>query len=324
LRADIDALPVQEETELPFSSRVEGCMHACGHDVHTAGLLGVAASLVPTAESLPGRYVFVFQPAEEQVSGAQAMVDGGLLEQFAPSVTIGCHVASTLPLGLVATRPGLVMAAVRSLRVSITGGGGHGALQPRQGNVVLAVATFANRLEAIVADLETDGTACVCSPGLIAAGTAPNVVPTTAMLYGTLRFFESEQLAVAERRLEQLAGEVASEFDVRVNVEQTFRTGPVRNDASVTARVLDIAGNILGRERVVNLPRPVTASDDVSVFLERVPGCYVFVGGAMADGSSGNHHSPTFNVDEETLRTAATVLGAAAVELAGAREPGPR
>jgi metal-dependent amidase/aminoacylase/carboxypeptidase family protein len=190
--------------------------------------------------------------------------------------------------------------------------------------VVLAVATFANRLEAIVADLETDGTACVCSPGLIAAGTAPNVVPTTAMLYGTLRFFESEQLAVAERRLEQLAGEVASEFDVRVNVEQTFRTGPVRNDASVTARVLDIAGNILGRERVVNLPRPVTASDDVSVFLERVPGCYVFVGGAMADGSSGNHHSPTFNVDEETLRTAATVLGAAAVELAGAREPGPR
>lgn len=316
LRADIDGLPVQEDTGLSFSSRVEGYMHACGHDVHTASALGVATGMAEMAEELPGRYVFVFQPAEERVAGAQAMVDGGLLERFAPSATIGCHVASGFPLGLVGTRPGLMMAAVRSLRVSLTGGGGHAALQPRQGNVVLAVSTFASRLHEIVAGLETEGTACVSSPGLIAAGTAPNVVPTSAELHGTLRFFEPEQLAQAERRLEQLANDVASEFDVQVQVEQTFRTGPVRNDASVTARVLEAAGRVLGHGQVLAMQQPVTASDDVSVFLDRVPGCYLFVGGAMADGSSGNHHSPTFRVDEEALRVAATVLTAAAVELA--------
>lgn len=319
LRADIDGLPVAEQTGLPFSSEVEGCMHACGHDVHTAGLLGVAATLAGTAERLAGRYVFVFQPAEEQVAGAQAMVDGGLLEQFSPSVTLGCHVASTLPIGVVGTRPGLMMAGVRSLRISVSGHGGHGALQPRQGNVVVAVASLATRLGEAVVDLETEGTACVCSPGLIAAGTASNVVPTSATLLGTLRFFDPEQLAEGERRLGLLAAEVAHEFDVQVTVEQTFRTGPVRNDDRVTARVLDIAGRVLGDTQVLDLPRPVPASDDVSVFLDRVPGCYLLVGGAMADGSSGAHHSPTFSVDEGALRVGATVLAATATGLA---EPG--
>jgi len=318
LRADIDALPVQEEHDLAFASRVEGRMHACGHDIHTAALLGVASALTARAEDLGGRFIFAFQPAEELVSGAQAMVDGGLLERFEPAATIGCHVASALPTGLVAARPGLQMAAVRGLRVSVRGSGGHGALQPRRGNVVLAVSRFADQMDRAVADLSSDGTACVCSPGKVQAGTAPNVVPTRAELLGTLRFFEPDQLAEAERRLLALAEEVSVEFDVEVSVEQTYRTGAVRNDAGVTETVLAVARRALGEGQVIAAGSPIAASDDVSVFLDRVPGCYFMVGGALPDGTSGHHHSPAFRVDEASLGVAATVLATSAVELAEA------
>jgi amidohydrolase len=316
LRADIDGLPVQEKSALSFASAVDGTMHACGHDVHTSSLLGVAGALAAHADGLAGRYLFVFQPAEEVVSGAQAMVDGGLLDGFEPATTIGYHVASALPVGMVSTRPGLLMAAVRGLRVSVAGSGGHGALQPRRGNVVLAIARFADRLDRVVAELRSDGTDCVCSPGVVGAGTAPNVVPTSAFLLATLRFFEDEQLAEAEGRLQVLAAEVSAEFDVDVSVEQTYRTGAVRNDASVTERVLDVARGLLGAGQVLESPSPVAASDDVSVLLDRAPGCYLLVGGALPDGSSGTHHSPTFSVDEGAIVLGAKVLAAAALELA--------
>lgn len=317
LRADIDGLPVQENSGLVFASQNEGRMHACGHDIHTAALLGAARALATVAPDLPGNYVFVFQPAEETVSGAQAMVDGGLLERHAPTASVGFHVASALPTGFVATRPGLLMAAVRGLRVSVTGSGGHGALQPRIGNVVLAVSRFADQMERVVTDLSSDGTACVCSPGLVNAGTAPNVVPTSATLLGTLRFFDDDQLAEATRRLEALAEEVRGEFQVDVTIEQTYRTDAVRNDAEITSKVLRLLREQFGDGSVFEAPSPVAASDDVSILLDRVPGCYMMVGGALADGSSGNHHSPTFGVDEQALRVGAIALAASAVELAG-------
>ncbi|MGH8996661.1 MAG: M20 metallopeptidase family protein, partial [Acidimicrobiales bacterium] len=269
LRADIDGLPVEEDTGLPFASRHEGRMHACGHDIHTAAMLGVASALAAEAEDLPGRYVFIFQPAEETVSGAQAMVDGGLLEGFDPSASVGFHVASALPTGLVASRPGLLMAAVRGLRVSVTGSGGHGALQPRIGNVVLAVSRFADRLDSVVADLSSDGTDCICSPGLVKAGTAPNVVPTRAVLLGTLRFFDDDQLAEAGRRLDALADEVRAEFQVEVTIEHTYRTDAVKNDTEVTGTVLGVLRDVLGEDQVFESPSPVAASDDVSIFLNR-------------------------------------------------------
>jgi amidohydrolase len=316
LRADIDGLPIQEATDLSFASQVDNHMHACGHDAHTAILLGVASVLAERAEDLPGRYLFVFQPAEEKLSGAQAMVDGGLLEGIDPVAVLGCHVNSFLPVGLVASRPGLLTAGGRGWRVTVRGFGGHGALQPRQGNVVLAVSRLADRLDGVVADLASEGTACVCSPGVISAGSAPNVVPTRAVLEGTLRFFEQEQLLEATRRLDALAAEVAEAFDVEVDVEENFSTGPVRNDARVTGRVLDVARRVLPGGQVREAPSPIPVSDDISVLLDRVPGCFLLVGAGVPDGSSGLHHSPTFSVDEGALAVGARVLSAAAVELA--------
>jgi amidohydrolase len=317
IRADIDALPVTEATGLPYASQIDGLMHACGHDAHTAILLGVASALGRCVDDLPGRYVLLFQPAEETVCGAQAMVDGGLLEEAPADVVVGLHVTSLAPTGVVATRPGVSMAGATSLRLVVNGSGGHGALDPRQGNVVLAAARLADRLHHVVEGLGTDGTACVCSPGVIAGGSAPNVVPTTAEVGATLRTFDEAQKARAAGRLAELAAAVAEEFGVEVSVDTVSTTGPVRNDPSVSDVVLGAA--TAAGFAAVQAPTPSAASDDVSVLLDRVPGCYLFVGAAPADGSGGPHHSPTFAIDEAALAVGARVLALSAARLAGSR-----
>ena len=318
LRADIDGLPVAEATGLSFSSEVEGAMHACGHDAHTAVLLGVAGALASRAEDLPGRYLLVFQPAEEQISGAQALVDGGLLASEDPVAAIGWHVAAQAPSGLVMTKPGVLMAACKGIRVHLSGSGGHGALQPRLGNPVLAVARLADRLDGVVAGMTYEGTSCVCSPGVIHAGTAGNVVPTHAELAATLRVFSDEQLGDAWERLEALVAEVAAEFAVEARIEAPIGTGAVRNDATMAARVLDVARAVTGSggQPVLQAPGPIAASDDVSVLLDRVPGCYFFVGGGPPDRPAGMHHSPTFDLHEPAMAVAAAVMAGAAVSVA--------
>jgi amidohydrolase len=323
LRADIDALPVEEQTGLPFRSEDDGKMHACGHDAHTAILLGVAAALASCAGDLPGRYLLVFQPAEERVSGAQAMMDGGLLQGLDPAAAVGLHVVSFTPTGTVAARPGIAMAGGWGLRVTVTGSGGHGALQPRQGNVVLAAAEIATRLHTAVDGMGADGTGAVCSPGRIFAGTAPNVVPTRAELFGTLRWFDPGQRDEAIRRVEALCAEVSEDFGVSSSVEVEFATGPVSNDPAVTATVLAAVHRALPGVEVREMPAPVAASDDMSVILDAVPGCYMMVGAAPADGSGGMHHSPTFAIDEEVLSIGAHALASSAVTLAAGTEGRP-
>lgn len=318
VRADIDALPVEEETGRAFASTVPGAMHACGHDAHTAILLGVAAALGARAEDLPGRYLFVFQPAEERVSGAQAMLDGGLLVAEEPAAAIGLHVATLAPTGAVLTRPGLAMAGAWGLAITVSSGGGHGALQPRQGNVVLAAAAIAGRLHEAVSGMGADGTDAVCSPGQMVAGTAPNVVPTRAELGATLRWFDPAQRDEAVQRLMAILSEVEADFAVSTSMEIGFGTGPVRNDPAVTATVLDAARKVLPGATVADMGAPVAASDDVSVLLDAVPGCYMMVGASIDDGQTRHHHSPTFDIDERSLDIGAIALAASAVTLAGA------
>lgn len=316
IRADIDALPIQEATGLPFASGVDGCMHACGHDAHAAGLLGVASALSSCAEDLAGRFLFVFQPAEERISGAQAMVDGGLFSDVQPDAAIGLHVVSMLPHGSLLARAGVSMAGGWELQIDVAGSGGHGALQPRQGNVVLAASDIAARLHSVVAGMAYQGTDYVCSPGMIVAGTASNVVPTRAHIAATLRWFEPEPRDEAMQRLDVLCQDVARDFDVRVSVQRVLGTGPVVNDTEVTGLAIDAARRVLPESSVSELPGPVAASDDMSVLLDRVPGCYLMVGAGRSDGSCGMHHSPTFDIDERAIATGAAALCAAAVRLA--------
>ena len=315
VRADIDALPVQEESGVAFTSQNAGVMHACGHDVHTASLLGVAEVLARRQADLAGEFTLLFQPAEEVIGGAKAMIDGGVLEENPVDFVIGAHVTSLAPVGLVATRAGVLMSDGQTLSVHISGRGGHGAMATIEGNVVLAVSHLAPRLGEVVDGLVYEGTNCACSAGVLMAGTANNVVPRHALLRGTLRTFTPDQKVEAVHRLRALLAEVDDTFTVNCALQLDEGTPAVVNDPVVAERVVASAQKVVGATNVLEFP-PVTPSDDVSEFLRRVPGCYLFVGGALADGSSGAHHSPEFTIDDGACRVQTGVLVQSAVDLA--------
>jgi amidohydrolase len=315
VRADIDALPVTEERELDYHSLTEGVMHACGHDVHTAGLLGVAEVLSRRRANLAGEFTLVFQPAEEALGGAKAMIAGGLISRHPADFVLGAHVTSLAPVGVVACRPGIFMSEADSLSVEILGAGGHGAMATTRGNVVLAASALAPRVGEVVEGLSFDGTECACSFGVLRAGTKNNIVPRRAVLEGTLRTFTADQRTLALTRLESLIGEVERAFEVTISLTLHENVPAVVNDATVAGRVMGVAGALLGESHVLTVP-PVTPSDDVAEFLSRIPGCYLFVGGALADGTSGMHHGRDFAVDDGALAVYCGVISAAAVDLA--------
>lgn len=315
IRADIDGLPVQEERDLPYASTVEGVMHACGHDVHTASLLGVADILSRRRNELAGEFTLLFQPAEEVIGGAIAMIEGGVMNDNPVDYVIGAHVTSLAPVGVVATRTGILMSDGQTLSVHISGRGGHGAMSTVEGNVVLAVSDIAPRLSSVVDGLVYEGTTCACSAGVISAGTANNVVPRYALLRGTLRTFTFEQKREALSRLRALLDDVARTYTVTCELQLDVGTPAVVNDVDVTDVVRRSATSVIGAKNVLDFA-PVTPSDDISEFLNRVPGCYFFVGGALADGSSGMHHSPDFAIDDGACRIEAGVLVASAIDLA--------
>ncbi len=315
LRADIDALPVQEDEARAGHSEVDGVMHACGHDVHVAALLGAASALASRREDVPGRFVFLFQPGEEALCGAKAMVEGGALAVMEGSTLVGFHVTSQIPAGLVAVRGGVTMSEAHSLRITLTGPGGHGAMPTGQGDVIVATAELVDRLGEVADGLTFEGANCVCSAGTLRAGTAVNVVPTTARITGSLRTFTAAQRDEAFTRLRALCTSVGAALGVQITLEMPERTPAVVNDAAVTDLVEAEAGTVLGADKVFRMP-PTSTSDDVSEFLNHLPGCYFFVGGAAPDGSSGMHHSPTFAVEDASLRVGAGVMVRSALALA--------
>jgi amidohydrolase len=315
LRADIDALPIQEATTTPFHSDVDGTMHACGHDVHVASLLGVAGALGPRREELPGRYIFLFQPAEEALCGAKRMIEGGALDVMTGARLVGFHVTSQIPTGMVALREGIAMSEAHALRITLVGPGGHGAIPTAKGDVIKATADLVSRLASVAAGMTYEGANCVCSAGMLSAGTAVNVVPTTATVSGTLRTFTDEQREEAFLRLRAVCDVIADSHGVHVELAFPEHTPQVVNDGAVTDLVEAASQEWLGREHVIRMP-PSSPSDDVSEFLNHLPGCYFFVGGANAEGTSGMHHSPTFSVEDASLRVGAGVVLRSAIAMA--------
>jgi amidohydrolase len=324
LRADIDALPIQEESGVEFASAREGCMHACGHDAHTAILLGTIQTLVEHAEALVGSFLFCFQPAEEIVSGARAMIAKGLLEQHQPDVTIGLHVASWLPAGTVMTRPGLLWAGSDGFQIIMRGPGGHGGLMGRAGNVIFAQAFLLERLETVVEGLEHEGSGCRCTVGELHGDGAWNVVPRTLSIRGSLRTFTPELREEALRRLRDLLLEVDTEFQITSELRLVHHTVPLRNHPDVTQIVLELGRELIG-DRASSVGAPLTVSDDMAEFLTRIPGCYFMLGACPPDTEvPPAHHSPTFRIDEASLATGVRMMTAAAARLAAGPPPRPR
>jgi amidohydrolase len=315
LRADIDALPIHEESGVDFESDIEGRMHACGHDAHMGIMVGVARTLVDRVWDVSGRYLFVFQPAEEIVSGAKAMIANGLLDDHHPDSVIGLHVTSFTESGTVITRPGLMWAGSDAYEITFSGPGGHGGMMGRRGNVLSAQAFLIERLHTVVEGLEHDGVQCHTTVGNINSDGAWNIVPRGVSVKGSLRTFTPALRTEALERLGDLLHEIDGEFEVRSNLELVHGTVPLMNEPNVTRTVLDVAQSLIGDKASV-LGRPLTVSDDFAEFLTRIPGCY-FMLGAMPPGETPPaHHSPGFRIDEGSLEIGVKVLAGTASRLA--------
>ncbi len=320
LRADIDALPILEESGVDFPSASEGRMHACGHDAHTAILLGAARTLAERAEDLVGSYLFCFQPAEEIVSGAREMIARGLFQQHHPDVTIGLHMASWLPSGRVVTRPGLMWAGSDAFEIAMRGPGGHGGMIKRAGNVISAQAFVLERLQSVVEGLEYDGTGCHCTVGDVRTDGAWNIVPRSVLVKGSVRTFTPELREEALGRLRDLLLESDTEFQVQSELNLVHGTVPLFNDPNVTRTVLQVGAEVAG-DRAGQVGSPLTVSDDMAEFLTRIPGCYFMLGACPPDAETPPaHHSPTFRLDEASFATGVRMMAATAARLAEERE----
>jgi amidohydrolase len=315
LRADIDALPIHEESGVDFASRADGRMHACGHDAHMGIMVGVARTLVDRIWDISGRYLFVFQPAEEIVSGAKAMIARGLLDDHHPDSVIGLHITSFTESGTVITRPGLMWAGSDAYQIDFSGPGGHGGMMGRRGNVLSAQAFLIERLHTIVEGLEHDGVQCHTTVGNISSDGAWNIVPRGVAVKGSLRTFTADLRDEALRRLSDLLLEVDTEFTVESSLKLVHGTVPLMNDPNVTRTVLDVGESLIG-DKASLLGRPLTVSDDFAEFLTRIPGCYFMLGAMPEGGPPPAHHSPGFKIDERALGVGVKVLAGVAARLA--------
>ncbi len=318
LRADIDALPIHEESGVEFSSSTDGRMHACGHDAHMAIMVGVARTLVERIWDVSGRFVFVFQPAEEIVEGAKAMIAKGLLDDHHPDSVIGLHVSSFLESGTVITKPGLMWAGSDAYEITFSGPGGHGGMMGRRGNVLAAQAFFIERLHTVVEGLEQDGVQCHTTVGDVRSDGAWNIVPRGVLVKGSLRTFNAGLREEALVRLHDLLQETDGEFEVRSQLDLVHGTVPLMNEPNVTRKVLEVGRTLIGDKASV-LGRPLTVSDDFAEFLTRIPGCYFMLGAMPAGDVVPAHHSPGFRIDEEALPVGVKVLAGAAARLAADR-----
>ncbi len=316
IRADMDALPVQEETGLPFASTVPGIMHACGHDGHMAVALTVAERL--SAVDLPGSLQFVFQPAEEGGAGAAAMIRDGVLEPTLPTAAIGMHLWSGLPTGIIAVSPGPVFAAVDNFAITIEGRGGHAAVPHETVDPVVVAAHVITALQTVVSRRRNPSEPVVLSVTAVHAGTTHNVIPERATLEGTVRSnggtFHHELPTIVQAIVEH----TARAHGARAVVQYERKYPATVNDREIAALMQSVATDVVGVPNVRTDYRTM-ASEDMAFFLERVPGCYAFVGCGNPDTQTHfPHHSPRFDLDEDALPIAVELLSRGAVQILAA------
>lgn len=315
LRADIDALLIHEQNQTPYRSQRDGVMHACGHDAHTAvvwGALTACAELQKSeAAPWPLRLRGIFQPAEETTVGARAMIEAGALEGV--GAIFACHVDPSRPVGRVGMRPGVLTANCDTMTVLIRGRGGHAARPHEASDPIAAAAQFINALYLSIPRVIDSQDAVVVTIGQMSAGHNANVIPDQVELRGTLRTLDRRIREQTIDHVGRIAAGVGQTCRTTIDVEFTEGTKSVHNDAGMTDLLRRSAADVLGAENLDAIPRPSMGSEDFAFYLERVPGAMFRLGCASPRAGRSGLHTPTFDVDEESLRIGAKILARAAV-----------
>ena len=298
LRADMDALPIHEQTGLKWASKTPGCFHGCGHDGHIAMLLG-AAQYLARDPGFSGTLNVIFQPAEEGLSGARHMIEDGLFDRFPCDRVYALHNWPSLPAGTIATRPGAIMGAADKFRIILSGRGGHAAMPQDTPDAILAVASLVQQLNTIIArDIPASANA-VLSVTKIAGGHAHNVLPAEAEIGGTVRSFDPAVQDRIEERLRQIVHGVQTSFEVTAQIIYDRYYPATINDAEAAADALEIAGSV---GHALLAPEPAATSEDFSYMLQQTPGAYIWLGQGR-DAKSAPLHNPHYDFNDDVLET---------------------
>ncbi|MGE8175020.1 M20 aminoacylase family protein [Pseudomonas fluorescens] len=299
LRADMDALPIQEATGLPYASRIDGVMHACGHDGHTATLLAAAKYLAQTRD-FNGTLNLVFQPAEEGLGGAQKMLEDGLFERFPCDAIFAMHNIPGYPAGQLGFYSGPFMASADTVTINIIGTGGHGAVPHKAVDPVVVCASIVIALQSIVSRNVNPQETAIITVGSIHAGNVSNVIPASAEMILSVRALTPEVRQLLERRITDLVNGQAASFGAQAEIDY-YRCHPVLiNDPEQTAFARQVAREWLGEGQLIEDLRPFTASEDFAFILEQCPGSYLVIGNGQGDGSC-LLHNPGYDFNDACL-----------------------
>lgn len=323
LRADMDALPLTEESGVPFSSQIDGTMHACGHDTHLAMLVSAATLLADHRSELAGRVLFMFQPGEEGYHGARHMIDEGLFEVAgAPDRALALHVTSTLDTGVVQTRPGPIMASSDILRVAVTGRGGHASAPHNAVDPIPAAAAMVGALQTMVTRTLTVFDPAVVTVSRITAGTTSNIIPEHAALEGTIRALSEATRDRVHEEVRRVCVHVAAAHGCTAEVDIEHGYPVTVNDGEVAGEVIDLARELLGEPYSEPMPDPMMGAEDFSYVLARVPGAMIFLGacppGVESDQAPANHSNRVV-FDESAMAHGVAMYTAFALDAMGAR-----
>jgi amidohydrolase len=313
LRADMDALPVDEETQAPYRSQTPQHMHACGHDGHVAMLLGAARIVAARPDDVAGTVCFLFQPAEEGKGGARAMVEEGVLERFGIERAYGLHLASAHPVGQVGFHEGAFYASSDSIEITVEGKGGHGASPHQTIDPVYVASQFVVALQQVVSRNVDPIEPAVVTIGAIHGGTTHNVIPSRVQLLGTVRAFDAGVRAKMAERIERVLRGICESSGATYAFEYLWRYPVTTNDVAQTRYVKALAGHVVSAERVADVPQ-LMGAEDFSFFAERVPACFFTIGSNGGPDSAWPHHHARFDIDESALQTGVRMMVALALD----------